>query len=135
MEENSPPALRRKMRGRVQFANSDRWFFVQQYRWFSSILKILTIIRPETLVRWHRAGFLSYWRWKSRPQGGRPQIHTERRSVGGASAETQAPKKPAKKSKKASAGQKEMLMPIAGKKAAKEAAEKKSATRSQRKSA
>src|SRR5260370_32062220 len=40
--------LRRKMRGRVQLANSDRWFLVQLYRCFPSILKILTIIRPET---------------------------------------------------------------------------------------
>jgi len=38
------------------------------------ILEVLTIIRPETLVRWHRAGFRCYWRWKSRPLGGRPQI-------------------------------------------------------------
>jgi hypothetical protein len=68
--------LRRKLRGRVQFANSDRWFLVQLYRWFPSILKDLTIIRPETLVRWHRAGFRSYWRWKSRSLGGRPQIET-----------------------------------------------------------
>src|SRR5712664_2641451 len=59
--------------------NHDRWFFVQLYRWFPSILKVLTIIRPETLVRWHRAGFRCYWRWKSRPQGGRPQIDTELR--------------------------------------------------------
>jgi len=66
--------LRRKLRGRVQPANSDRWFFVQLYRWFPSILKVLTIIRPETLVRWHQAGFRSYWRWKSRSLGGRPQI-------------------------------------------------------------
>src|SRR4030081_2687468 len=49
--------LRRKLRGRVQLANSDRWFLVQLYRCFPSILKVLTIIRPETLVRWHRAGF------------------------------------------------------------------------------
>src|ERR1035437_5418660 len=49
--------LRRKLRGRVQLANSDRWFLVQLYHWFPSILKVLTIIRPETLVRWHRAGF------------------------------------------------------------------------------
>jgi hypothetical protein len=41
-----------------------------------SILQVLTIIRPETLVRWHRAGFRCYWRWKSRPLGGRPQIET-----------------------------------------------------------
>jgi hypothetical protein len=71
--------LRRKLHGRVRLTNHDRWFFIRLYRWFPSILKVLTIIRPETLVRWHRAGFLSYWRWKSRPQGGRPQIDTELR--------------------------------------------------------
>ncbi len=54
--------LRRNLRGRVQFANSDRWFFVQLYRWFPSILQVLMIVRPETLVRWHRAGFRRYWR-------------------------------------------------------------------------
>jgi hypothetical protein len=51
-------------------------FFIQLYRWFPAILKVLTIIRPETLVHWHRAGFRGYWRWKSRPRGGRPQIDT-----------------------------------------------------------
>src|SRR5664279_815532 len=61
--------LRRKLRGRVQLANSDRWFFVRLYHWFPSILQVLTIIRPETLVRWHRAGFCRYWRWKSRSLG------------------------------------------------------------------
>src|SRR5258707_11268197 len=66
--------LRRKLRGRVQVTNSDRWFFVQLYRWFPSILQVLTIIRPEPLVRWHRAGSCRYWRWKSRSLGGRPQI-------------------------------------------------------------
>ena len=71
--------LRRRLRGRVRLTNHDRWFFIQLYRWFPSILKVLTIIRPETLVRWHRAGFRCYWRWKSRPQGGRPQIDTELR--------------------------------------------------------
>src|SRR6202011_2202749 len=71
--------LRRRLHGRVRLRNNDRWFFIQLYRWFPSILKVLRIIRPETLVRWHRAGFLSYWRWKSRPQGGRPQIDTELR--------------------------------------------------------
>ena len=62
--------LRRKMQGRVRLTNSDRWFLIQLYRWFPWILKVLTIIRPETLVRWHRAGFRHYWRWKSRPRGG-----------------------------------------------------------------
>jgi hypothetical protein len=43
--------LRRKMRGRPQLTNNDRWFFILLYRWFPSILQVLTIIRPETLVR------------------------------------------------------------------------------------
>ena len=59
----------------------DRWFFVQLYRWFPAILQVLTIIKPETLVRWHRAGFRCYWRWKSRPVGGRPQIERELRAL------------------------------------------------------
>src|SRR5689334_18588391 len=68
--------LRRKVQGRVRLTNNDRWFFILLYRWFPSILQVLTIIRPETLVRWHRAGFRCYWRWKSRSLGGRPQIET-----------------------------------------------------------
>jgi hypothetical protein len=63
--------LRRKLHGRVRLTNHDRWFFIQLYRWFPSNLKVLTIIRPETLVRWHRAGFRWYWRWKSCPPAGR----------------------------------------------------------------
>src|ERR1700737_3881471 len=71
--------LTRRLHGRVRITNNDRWFFVQLYRWFPAILQVLAIIRPETLLRWHRAGFYCYWRWKSRPQGGRPQIDTELR--------------------------------------------------------
>ena len=73
--------LRRKVHGRVRLTNNDRWYFIQLYRWFPSILKVLTIIRPETLVRWHRAGFRRYWRWKSRSLGGRPQIDTDLRAL------------------------------------------------------
>ena len=73
--------LQRKVRGRVEFTNSDRLFFILLYRWFPSILKAITIIRPETLVRWHRAGFRRYWRWKSRNPGGRPPIHAELRAL------------------------------------------------------
>jgi hypothetical protein len=50
--------LRRRRRGRVRLSNHDRWFLIQLYRLFRSIPKVLTFIRPETLVRWHRAGFL-----------------------------------------------------------------------------
>jgi hypothetical protein len=71
--------LRRKVRDRVWLTNNDRWFFVQLYRWFPSILQVLTVVRPETLVHWHRAGFRCYWRWKSRSVGGRPSIETDLR--------------------------------------------------------
>src|SRR3981189_2821996 len=73
--------LRRRPHGRVRLTNHDRWFLIQLYRWFPSILQVLTIIRPETLVRGHRAGVRCYWRWKSRPPGGRPQIDTELRAL------------------------------------------------------
>src|ERR1039457_3917372 len=73
--------LRRKVQGRVRLTNNDRWFLIQVYRWFPSILQVLTIVQPETLVRWHRAGFRCYWRWKSRSRGGRPQIDTNLRAL------------------------------------------------------
>ena len=72
--------LQRKVIGRAHLTNNDRWFFVQMYRWVPAILKVVTIIEPETLVRWHRAGFRRYWRWKSRSRGGRPQIDVELRA-------------------------------------------------------
>src|ERR1035438_8757960 len=61
--------LRRRLRGRIRLTNKDRWFLIQLYRWLPSILHVLMIVRPETLVRWHRAGFRSCWCWKSRPLG------------------------------------------------------------------
>src|SRR5450432_1313827 len=42
--------LKRRLHGRVRLTNHDRWFFIQLYRWFPAILKVLTIIRPETLA-------------------------------------------------------------------------------------
>ena len=69
--------LRRKLRGRVRLTNHDRWFFVQLYRWFPSVLTALTIIRPAPLVRWHRAGLRCY----SRRRGGRPQIEADLRAL------------------------------------------------------
>jgi hypothetical protein len=53
--------LRRKVHGRVQLSNADRLFFVQLYRGLPSILKLISIVRPETLVRWHCEGFRRYW--------------------------------------------------------------------------
>jgi transposase InsO family protein len=73
--------LRRTVRGRVQLTNGDRLFLVQLYRWFPSVLQAITIIRPKTLVRWHRSGFRRYWRWKSRSLGGRPKIAPDLRAL------------------------------------------------------
>ena len=57
--------LQRKVRGRVQLSDSDRLFFIQLYRWFPSVLNAITIVRAETLLRWHREGFRRYLRWKN----------------------------------------------------------------------
>ena len=73
--------LRRKVRGRVHLTNGDRLFLVQLYRWFPSVLNAITMIRPGTLMRWHRAGFCRFWRWKSRSLGGRPQIDADLRAL------------------------------------------------------
>src|SRR6202165_1722671 len=73
--------LRRRLKGRARLTNNDRWFFVQLYRWFPSIHSVLLIIRPETLVGWHRTGFRRYWRWKSRRRGGRRAIPADVRAL------------------------------------------------------
>jgi hypothetical protein len=68
------------VQGRVWLTNNDRWFFIQLYCWFASILQVLRLsVRRRSC--WHRAGFRCYWRWKSRPLGGRLQIKTEVRAL------------------------------------------------------
>jgi hypothetical protein len=64
--------LRRKSPKRVTLSSIDRLLLVGLYRLAPGVVDALKIIRPETLLRWHRAGFQAYWRWKSRPRGGRP---------------------------------------------------------------
>ena len=66
--------LRRKSPERVVLTNFDRLLFVGLYSLAPKVLDALKILKPETLVRWHRSGFRAYWRWKSRPRGGRPAI-------------------------------------------------------------
>ena len=65
---------RRQSPKRLNFSTLDRLIFVGLYRLALSILGALAILKPETVIRWHRAGFRSYWRWKSRPRGGRPTV-------------------------------------------------------------
>jgi hypothetical protein len=73
--------LRRKLRGRVRLSNGDRVFFIWLYRLFPSISRAMLIVCPDTLVRWNRAGFRRYWRWKSRARAGRPRIDRDLRAL------------------------------------------------------
>src|SRR5437899_2114168 len=72
--------LRRRASKRPHLNNADRLLFVWLYRWFSSVLGAIAIVRPETIIRWHRAGFRAYWRWQSRNRVGRPKISAELRT-------------------------------------------------------
>src|SRR5260370_41037147 len=60
---------------------ADRVPFVWLYRRFPHILDAITIVRPEAVVRWHRPGVAAYWRWKSRPLGGRPCVGKQIRDL------------------------------------------------------
>jgi hypothetical protein len=72
---------RRHLPKRLTFGAMDRLIFAGLYRLVPSILNALTIVKPETVVRWHRAGFRSYWCWKSRPRGGRTIVPPEIRQL------------------------------------------------------
>src|SRR5213083_2895973 len=76
--------LRRQVSKRPKLSNTDRFLFVWLYRWFPSVLGAIAILRPETIIRWHRAGFQSYWREQSRKPVGRPRISAELRNLIGA---------------------------------------------------
>src|SRR6266849_5486098 len=73
--------LRQRVRSKPRLTVADRLLFVWLYRFFPSALNAVTIIQPETIVRWHRTGFRLYWRWKSRFRGGRPRIPAEIRHL------------------------------------------------------
>src|SRR3979490_2303622 len=64
--------LRRKSPQRLTFSSIDRLVLTGLYQLAPGVLDALKIVRPETVIHWHRAGFRAYWRWKSRPRGGRP---------------------------------------------------------------
>jgi hypothetical protein len=73
--------LRRRASKRPHLNNSDRFLFVWLYRWFPSVLSAIAIVRPETIIRWHRAGFRAYWRRRSRNRVGRPEVSIELRTL------------------------------------------------------
>ena len=69
--------LRRNSHRRLAFSSIDRLVFAGLYRLAPGVLDALQILKPETVIRWHRAGFRAYWRWKSRSRGGRPTTPAE----------------------------------------------------------
>jgi hypothetical protein len=73
--------LRRKSPKRVVVGNIDRLLFVGLYCFSPKVLDALRILKPETVLRWHRAGFRAYWRWKSRSGGGRPKTPVDIRRL------------------------------------------------------
>ena len=73
--------LRRSTRKRPALKSFDRLIFILLYRLAPTVLDAVTIVRPETIIRWHRAGFRSFWRWKSSRRAGRPSVPPEIRRL------------------------------------------------------
>jgi transposase InsO family protein len=73
--------LRRAAPKKLSFNTIDRLIFVGLCRLFPRVCDALAIVKPGTIVRWHRAGFRSYWRWKSKRRGGRPIVPLEVRRL------------------------------------------------------
>src|ERR1700687_1147579 len=72
---------RRHLPKRQTFRIMDRLIFAGLYRLAPNVLNALAILKPETVLKWHRAGFRSYWRWKSRRRAGRPIVPLEVRKL------------------------------------------------------
>jgi transposase InsO family protein len=73
--------LRRTAPKRLCFNALDRLIFVGVNRLFPEVRSALAVVRPETVIRWHRAGFRAYWRWRSKPRRGRPKAPLEIRQL------------------------------------------------------
>jgi transposase InsO family protein len=73
--------LQRRSPKKPTLSNIDRLIFTGLYGLAPGVLRALTIVRPETVVRWHRAGLRLYWRWKSRSRGGRPRVPSDVRQL------------------------------------------------------
>src|SRR5271168_2129807 len=72
--------LRRQRTGRLRLITIDRLLWVWLYRLWPRCLETMVLVKPATVVQWHRQGFRLYWRWRSR--SGRPAISREIRDLG-----------------------------------------------------
>src|SRR5712691_3027696 len=74
-------AVLKRQRPRPTLTRLDRVFWTTLRHLWPRWSKVLIIVKPETVVRWHRAGFRLYWRWRSRHRGGRPRIGDDIRTL------------------------------------------------------
>src|SRR5215475_566227 len=74
-------ALWKARQPRPRLSAMDRMFWVLLSRLWTSWRHSLLVVRPETVVGWHRQGFRRYWAWKSRRRSGRPAISAELRDL------------------------------------------------------
>jgi hypothetical protein len=72
--------LQRQHRGRPQLSSLDRLLWVWLYRIWPQVIDAMVLVKPTTVIQWHRKGFRLFWRWRSR-RPGRPKIRTEIRDL------------------------------------------------------
>jgi hypothetical protein len=74
-------AVLQRQTKRPRLTSSDRMLWVALRRLWPKWQRAVVIVKPATVIGWHRAGFRAFWRWKSRPWGGRPRIDPEVRRL------------------------------------------------------
>jgi len=74
-------AVLQRKRPRPSLNGLDRFFWTILRSVCPRWSDVLVMVKPETVVGWHRAGFRLYWRWRSRPHGGRPKVSEEIRTL------------------------------------------------------
>jgi putative transposase len=74
-------AVLRRQRQRPKLNSLDRLFWTALRQCWSRWTEVLVLVKPDTVIGWHRAGFRLYWRWRSRPRGGRPKLSGEIRAL------------------------------------------------------
>jgi len=74
-------AVLKRKRPRPQLNALDRLFWTTLRRCWPRWTDILVLVKPDTVIGWHRTGFRLYWRWRSRPRSGRPKIIEEIRAL------------------------------------------------------
>ena len=74
-------AVLKRKRPRPALNSLDRLFWTTIRHFWSRWSDVLVIVKPETVIHWHRAGFRFYWRWRSRRRGGRPKVTDEIRAL------------------------------------------------------